>query len=622
MSHTMSKFLLGWKRLLIFPLLARMAGAGFGVQAAPPSDCIPSPSGVVSWWRAEGNANDQVGTNDGVLVGSASYAAGEVGFAFSFQGSVDAVTVGSGTSLQLQNFTIEGWVARANGSLVSFDPQGDGLIFSGGISGYGFGLHQDGSMFLSYVGYDEVASPAGITDTAFHHLAVTKSGSSVVFYLDGAVASSATYGSVFSSTNQLAIGARVDELGNVNNGFYGFIDELAVYNRSLPAWEIQAIYQNGSTGKCLAPATTPFIYTQPTNQTTVLGHNASFSVLADGPSPLHYQWDLNGTNIAAATNISLSLTNVQSNQAGSYTLVLSNNLGAVTSSIAILTITTPTCSVPPSGLLSWWRADGNGGDWAGTNQGTLAGGVTYGPGEVGQGFLIPGSLAGVRTGFATNLQIQVFTIEAWVQRSSTSRVSFDSQGDGIFFGYGIGGYGLGILSSGLLYLSDIGYSSVQNSVAITDTNFHHVAVSADGANVVFYVDGVPSSPIGYSPGYTFSTASAVGARGDTLGNSFYGTIDELAIYNRALSAGEIGTIYNSEYAGKCPGSHPPFVVVPPANQTNYAGSTVALTVQADGSPPLSFQWSFLGTNVNQGTGSTLYITTAIRFRTTVSLGSG
>jgi len=83
----------------------------------------------------------------------------------------------------------------------------------------------------------------------------------------------------------------------------------------------------------------PVITTQPANQTVAVGGTAIFNVAASGSLPLSYQWNLNGTNIAGATNTSLTLTNVQFSQAGNYTVLVTNAYGSVLSSNAVLTVT-------------------------------------------------------------------------------------------------------------------------------------------------------------------------------------------------------------------------------------------------------------------------------------------
>jgi hypothetical protein len=115
------------------------------------------------------------------------------------------------------------------------------------------------------------------------------------------------------------------------------MDEMSLYNRALSASEIQAIYNAGSSGKCL-PAS-PAIITQPTNETVNLGDMAAFTVVASGTPPLNYQWNFNRPNaLVGATNATLTLTNVQLSNAGSYSVTVTNLYGATTSSNAVLTV--------------------------------------------------------------------------------------------------------------------------------------------------------------------------------------------------------------------------------------------------------------------------------------------
>jgi hypothetical protein len=212
------------------------------------------------------------------------------------------------------------------------------------------------------------------------------------------------------------------------------------------------------------------------------------------------------------------------------------------------------CLPAPPGLVGWWPGNGNALDETGCDNGTLTGPVAYAPGEVGQGFLFGGIGAAIKVGYATNLQLQNFTIESWIRRSSTSIVSQDPQGDGELFSYGSGGYGFYLIGgSWQLSLSAIGISYVSSSAAVTDTNLHHVAVTKSGGNVVFFLDGV-AYPYGgsYDPTFTFSTPAAVGALGDTAGQSFFGLIDDMTIYHRALSTNEVQAIFAAGSAGKCP----------------------------------------------------------------------
>ena len=80
------------------------------------------------------------------------------------------------------------------------------------------------------------------------------------------------------------------------------------------------------------------ITTQPANVTVNITSNATFSVTATGASPLSYQWRKNGVDLSGATSASLMFSNVQTNQAGNYTVVITNAYGSLTSSVAVLTV--------------------------------------------------------------------------------------------------------------------------------------------------------------------------------------------------------------------------------------------------------------------------------------------
>ena len=96
------------------------------------------------------------------------------------------------------------------------------------------------------------------------------------------------------------------------------------------------------------PPTAPTITTQPVSQTVPVGENAGFSVVAEGTFPFTYQWLKDGGAIPDATGSTLSLTAVQTGDAGSYTVVVANAAGAVTSDPAVLTVETPPPPPPPS----------------------------------------------------------------------------------------------------------------------------------------------------------------------------------------------------------------------------------------------------------------------------------
>jgi hypothetical protein len=97
------------------------------------------------------------------------------------------------------------------------------------------------------------------------------------------------------------------------------------------------------------PRLAPNILAQPTNVTVYAGQTANLTVGATGIPAPGYQWLRSGTNVPGATSATLSITNAQVADADSYSVVVSNAGGAVTSSVAVLTVITipqPAISAP------------------------------------------------------------------------------------------------------------------------------------------------------------------------------------------------------------------------------------------------------------------------------------
>jgi hypothetical protein len=93
-------------------------------------------------------------------------------------------------------------------------------------------------------------------------------------------------------------------------------------------------------------ATLPAIATQPVSKAVVEGTDVEYAVGVSGTTPFLYQWRKDGVNLTGASNATLALTAVQLTDAGSYTVIISNSAGSVTSAVATL-------SVAPAGPSSW-----------------------------------------------------------------------------------------------------------------------------------------------------------------------------------------------------------------------------------------------------------------------------
>ncbi len=105
------------------------------------------------------------------------------------------------------------------------------------------------------------------------------------------------------------------------------------------------------------PADPPSIGAQPVTQSVTSGSGATLSVTPSGSAPFTFQWYFGGNPISGATNSSLSFSSVQLTNAGSYFVVVSNELNSATSSTAVLTVLSqPSLSISSAGtnvVLSW-----------------------------------------------------------------------------------------------------------------------------------------------------------------------------------------------------------------------------------------------------------------------------
>jgi hypothetical protein len=594
------------------------------------ASCSPPASGLVGWWQGEGDASDLQGTNNGVFAGPL-YAAGEVGQAFNFDGSGNNVRIHASPDTDVgagSGMTIEAWVFTPDNSvgrpIVEWVPQTVGAF------GTHMWVHEAGVGVL-YVNLYDTANTSHIIQTApgliqvnsYQHIAVTYDKASGIAraFVNGTLALESNLGTFTPQTSpDLVIGLRPNTVPFGPVPFLGKIDEVCLYSRALTPIEVQAIYVAGSGGKCSSNA--PVILAQPSNETVLVGGSVTFGVTVRGSQPLYYQWTLEGTNLPGATSSSLGLTNVQLSDAGTYALQVTNSIGSVVSSNAVLTVNLPPpCAVPPANLVAWWPAEGNANDNEGANNGVFTGPL-YAAGEVGQAFNFDGSGNNVRVPASPQMDIGAsdgMTIEAWIFTTD------DTSGHPVveWVPKTVGAFGTHVWvhegGSGIIYVNlydTTGVSHIIQSAAgalLNNVN-QHLAVTYDKASGIarLFVNGikVTESNLGTFTPQT-SPDLSIGLRPNTVPfgpTSFQGKIDEVSLYARALTPSEIQSIFNAGVSGKCNQPVPATIFEQPPGQIVTMGQTATLQVHAGGTSPLSYQWNFQGTNIAGATNASLVLT--------------
>jgi len=325
-----------------------------------------------------------------------------------------------------------------------------------------------------------------------------------------------------------------------------------------------------------SPYQEPVITQQPTPTEAFrfAGDSNSWSVAANAGLPVYYSWLQNGVPIPTATNATYQLTNLLTNHSGSYSVLISNAFGAITSSIVSLTVApAPTYPfgqmVRADGAVGYWRLDETSGtlahDYAAGNHGSYTPKVLLG--QPGNNLLDThkaarfGSLA-TSGSCVTNIAVDfaasgngVFTVEAWVNGGAQT-----TDAGLVTKGYGSGGEQFNLDCGGgnhafRFFVRDAsGGARLATSSVVPNNQWQHLVGVCDQANgyVRLYVNGVSAAQGSITPNsgiLSSASAMSIGARQAGLGtaynNQFVGLIEEVAVYNYALNSTQVLAHYQT-----------------------------------------------------------------------------
>jgi hypothetical protein len=347
----------------------------------------------------------------------------------------------------------------------------------------------------------------------------------------------------------------------------------------------------GLTAKNAAGASSPTLVSitvTPATLTAPIGSSQQFKAIAtysDGSTQdITSQVTWASSNTSVATVSSGGLATVQAVGTASISAGISATATMTSQMPAAPAPTTPVAgSTPsrlPSGLILHWTFDnatisGNTvADTSGNNQtGTIQGSVAVVTGILGQALQFNGSNSAVTSysgaPFNTNL-----TLSAWINTTNSvraeailSRYDASGAGAGYIFRTDAGGH-LEVVLGG--YNGGSINSPSVDTATVNDGRWHQVAaVLTAGQGVQFYVDGNPTATIPgritVADGGTFH----VGVNPYTpFGAYFTGTIDEVQVYNRALSSTEMATVYSLSGGSQSP--NPVSSTTPATTQTQTA----------------------------------------------------
>lgn len=220
-------------------------------------NCVAPPANLAYWWRGEDNALDSIGSNNGTLQGGVGYTSGEVGQAFSFDGSTGFVS----TSTLIDNpqtFSLCLWfktTSTSGGGLISFDSTPSQTTPG---SSYDRNIYMDDAGALHFGFWNgaaqQVNSASGYNDGKWHLATGTLSASAgLAFYLDGVLVGTNSATGAQNYNGYWRFGqANLNNWPNLPSSeyFQGELDEVAVFNTVLTSGQAAAIYTAGSAGMC------------------------------------------------------------------------------------------------------------------------------------------------------------------------------------------------------------------------------------------------------------------------------------------------------------------------------------------------------------------------------------
>ena len=370
---------------------------------------------------------------------------------------------------------------------------------------------------------------------------------------------------------------------------------------------------------------------EPSELTVLQGGIASWSIKMPSESTGYtYQWLKAGADILGATTSSYTISSATLADANSYSVrVQLAGQTAISTPAPLKVVPVPSSlyarSVLESGAVAaYWRLGDQNGSTVAQDTTTLHtgylsnffGSELQSPGAVSQDPDTSATFNGVdyiELPYSPALQHPFgFTLEAWVKAdASGGRQSVICSRNQYFSsGYELAG-------SGVTWQFRTGYATSPASEFWNDLSggtilpgeWQHLVATYDGTTKRLYVDGrevgsqslpvfAVEVPVRIGAGRTFQPSPA---------DFFLGSIDEAAIYSRAISPSEVARHYGIAKYGP---NTPPILLQQPESLTNYAGGLIRLTVLAEGSFPIAYQWARNGTTIPGATESTFVIRSA------------
>ncbi len=597
------------RRSSIAPIVLTMVLSLVSIGIVAPAHA--APSGLVAAYSfdegsgttvADASGNGNTGTISGAIWTTSS----KFGNALAFRADDSArVTIPNSASLQLTNgMTLEAWV----------NPSADGSIWRDVMMKGSDNYYLESSSSRSakpvaglVIGSTHFATTgtAALPQNTFTHLAATYDGTAIRLFVNGTqVSTTPATGTIISSTGPLQIGSD----SSFGQYFDGTIDEVRVYNTALTQAQIQTDMSTpiGSAGGDTTPPTAPTNLIA--NAVSSSEIDLSWIASTDDVGVTGYRVERcqgtscsDFTQIATPSGTSYNDIGLSPSTTYRYRVRATDAAGNLSDYSNIANATTQ--SAAPAGLVAAYSFDEGSGttvsDSSGNgNTGTISGTTWTSSGKYNGALTFDGTSSRVNISNSASLQLTTgMTLEAWVNPTTVTSAWRDvmMKGKDNYYLEATSSKSSKPVGGG-----KIGGTTNVNAVGtapLPTNTFTYLAAAYDGSAIRLFVNGtqVSSTP---ATGTILTSTSPLQIGSDSnFGQYFSGTIDEIRVYNTALTQPQI----QSDMATPIGSAPPPSFSVSPRAVAVTFTQTQQFTAQGAGG---SVTWSVDGVvGGNSGSGT-------------------
>jgi len=523
-------------------------------------------SGLVAWYPFNGNAYDESGNgNNGIVKGPilAADRFGNQAKSYFFDGVNDRIKIPYSTSLKTPLITINAWVKKKSSNVQALISKRDWKTAQN--EQYSFDTKdfyvKRNSGCLPNIGWNSIPLTMSPELEKWAMITVSYDGKFLKVYENAKLVNSKDIG--INQIMDTCLGAEISFGANWESAaawFFGNLDDISIYSRSLSFAEIQMMYDQCGNN---------LVSISPTDKVVKQGSSVQLStesILINSS----YQWEVsvNGglsyslikndsiTNGAQSKIITINPIGLQYD-GSKFRCIITSPRGCKDTTDFCTLIVEPVIKnipfyLPDSALVAFYPFNGNAYDESGNGNN----GIVLGPvltqdrlNNNNMAYSYSGNNNRIKIPYSQSLKTQLLSINCWVKPSSNNSMQIISKRDWTTANneqYSLDNKDF-YIKRGTYCLPNDGWQSLTNYNGITSNIWKMLTVTYDGFFMKTYINGSLISTKTFSSFMTLDTCLgaeiSIGAGWQTNPFYFNGVIDDISIYSRAISSVEVLQIY-------------------------------------------------------------------------------